>query len=66
MAEHLKEKKKDVRTWKKELTMLRHTLLYILWTASVDLEKKNIYICVEVSEILINVSIIKKWHCIKG
>ena len=47
MAEHLKEKKKDVRTWKKELTMLRHTLLYILWTASVDLEKKKyIYIYV--------------------
>ena len=28
--------------------------------------QKNIYIGVEVSEILIIVSIIKKWHCIKG
>ena len=66
MAEPLKEKKKDVRTWKKELTMLRHTLLYILWNASVDLKNIYIYIWVEVSEILIIVSIIKKWHCIKG
>ena len=41
MAEPLKEKKKDVRTWKKELTMLRHTLLNILWNASADLKKKK-------------------------
>ena len=36
--------------------MLKHILVYTLWTAFVDL-KKDIYVYVEVSQILINQSI---------
>lgn len=38
--------------------MLRHILLYILWTASID--PKSIHIYVKVSEIMNKVSIQKK------